>query len=66
MNGDVRSELATSEFKKGDQIEYFHGRILILQQDINIYVETVSDKIILLQYIKELSTSEKLKAFITS
>ena len=30
MNGDVRSELSTLVFSKGEQLEDFHGRILIL------------------------------------
>ena len=34
MNGDVESDLATLAFKNGEQLEDFHSRILILQQEI--------------------------------
>ena len=32
MNGYVKSDLATLAFRNGEQLEYFHGRILRLQQ----------------------------------
>ena len=32
MNGDVQSNLSTLTFKNGEQLEYFHSRILRLQQ----------------------------------
>ena len=34
MNGDVRSDLSTLAFKNGEQLEYFHGRIIRIQQEI--------------------------------
>ena len=34
MNSDVKYDLATLDFNNGEQIEDFHGRILILQQEI--------------------------------
>ena len=34
MNGNVQSDLATLSFKNREQPEYFHSRILILQQKI--------------------------------
>ena len=44
MNGDVKSDLATLTFKNGEQHEYFHGRILRLQQEIMLSGEIVSPK----------------------
>ena len=35
-NSDVKSELITLAFKQGYQLDYFHGRILRLQKNINI------------------------------
>ena len=32
MNGDVQSDLVTLDFRNGEQLEYFHSRILRLQQ----------------------------------
>ena len=32
MNGDVQSDIATLAFNNGEQLEYFHSRILRLQQ----------------------------------
>ena len=37
MNGDVQSNIATLTFNNGVQLEYFHGIILRLQQEINLY-----------------------------
>ena len=34
VNGDVQSDLSTLVFKNGQQLEYFHSRIIILQQEI--------------------------------
>ena len=34
MNGNVQYDLATLAFKNEEQLEYFHSRILILQQEI--------------------------------
>ena len=42
MKDDVHSELATLVFKKLEQTEEFHGMILRLQQEINIYGDTIS------------------------
>ena len=42
MNGDVQSDLDTLAFNNGEQLEYFHGRILRLQQEIMISGEIVS------------------------
>ena len=47
MDGDVQSDLATLAFKNGEQIEYFHIRILRLQQKIILYVEISSPTILL-------------------
>ena len=63
-NGDVQSDLATMEFNNGEQLEYFHSRILRLQQEIILSVETISPTRLLLQYTKELSKRYKLKSFI--
>ena len=41
MNGDVQSDLSTLAFKNGEQLEYFHSKILRLQQEITISGETV-------------------------
>ena len=46
----------------GEQLEDFHSRILRLQQEIMISGETVSPTRLLLQYMKALTKSEKLKA----
>ena len=42
MNGDVKSDLATLAFRNGEQLEYFHSRILRLQQEIMLSGEIVS------------------------
>ena len=47
MDGDVQSDLVTLAFKNGEQIEYFHIRILRLQQKIILYVEISSPTILL-------------------
>ena len=61
MNGDVKYYLATLTFKKWEQLEDFHSRIIRLQQEITLYGETVSTTRLLFQYMKELSKSDKLK-----
>ena len=66
MNGDLRSDLATLEFKNGEQLENFHSKILRLQQEINLSGETVFTIRLLFQYMKALSKSDKLKAFIST
>ena len=52
------------EFKRGEQLEYFHFRILRLQQEIILSGETVSPTRPLFQYKKSVSKSSKTKAFI--
>ena len=64
MNGNVQYYLATIAFNDGEELEYFHSTIIRLQQEINLSVETVSHTKLLFQYMKELSNSDKLKAFI--
>ena len=64
MNGDVQSDLSTPAFKNREQLEYFHSTILILQQEIILSGETVSPKRLIFQYMKALSKSDKMEAFI--
>ena len=64
MHGDIQSDLSTLAFNNGEQLEYFHSRILILQQEIMLYVETVSPTRILFQYMKELEKIDELKSCI--
>ena len=55
MNGDVQSDLATLAFKKGAQIEDFHSRILILQQEIMLSGYIVYPTRLILRYMKALT-----------
>ena len=64
MNGDVQYDMSTLELKNGEQLEYFHSRIIILQQEIILSGETVSPTRLLFQYMKEFSNSEKIKSLI--
>ena len=64
MNGYVQSDLATLTFKKGEQLEGFHIKILRLQQEIMTPVEIVFYTRLLFQYMKALSKSDKLRVFI--
>ena len=64
-NGDVQYYLTTLEFNKQEQLKDFHGRIIRLQKEIILSRETVYPKIILFQYTKALSKSDKIKSFIT-
>ena len=64
MNGDVQSDLSNPKFNDGEQLENFLIIILRLQQEIMLSGETVSPKKLLLQYTKESSNINKLKAFI--
>ena len=64
MNGYVWSYLATLSFKNWEQLEYLHGIILRIQQEIILFVETVSPTRLLFQYMKEFSKSGKLKSSI--
>ena len=49
MNSDVHYDLATLAFKNGEKIEYFHSRIIRIQQEIILYEETVSPKRLLVK-----------------
>ena len=64
MNGDIKSDLATLAFNNVEQLEYFHSRILRLQQEIMLSGENFSPTRFLFQYMKALTNSEKLRAFI--
>ena len=64
MNGDVQSYLATLTFKNGEQLEDFHSRIIRLQQEVMLSGEILSPTRIIFQYMKALTKSEKLRAFI--
>ena len=64
MNGDVQYDLATLAFRNGEQPEDFHRRILRLQQEIMLSGEIFSPARLLIQYMKALTKSETLKAFI--
>ena len=66
MNGYVQSDLATLDFKNGEQIEDFHIRIIRLQQEIMLYGEIVYPTRLLLHYMKALTNSDKIRAFIAS
>ena len=54
MNGDVQSDLATLEFKNGEQLEDFHIRILRLQQEIMLSGGIISPTRLLFQYMQAL------------
>ena len=64
MNGDVQSDLSTLASNNREQLEYFHGKILRLQQEIMISGEIVSPTRLIFQYMKALSKRDKLGAFI--
>ena len=64
MNGDVQYYISTLAFKNGEKIEDFNIRILRFQQDIMLSGEIVSPTRLLLKYMKQLSNSDKLRAFI--
>ena len=63
-NGDFQSGLAILAFNNGEQLEDFHSRILRLQQEIMFSGEIFSPTRLLFQYMKALSKSDKLRAFI--
>ena len=65
MNVDFQSDLATLEFNNREQLEDFHNIIIRLQQEIILSVETISSTRLLLQYMKALSNSDKLKSSIS-
>ena len=52
--GDFKSDLDTLAFNDEEQLEYFHIRILRLQQEIKLSGETASPTRLLFQYIWEL------------
>ena len=62
MNGGVQSDLVTLDFRNDEQLEYFHSRILRLQQEIMLSGEIVSPTRLLFQYMKALTKIEKHKA----
>ena len=64
MNGYVQFYLSTLDFKNGEQLEVFHIRILRLQQEIMLSGENFSPTRLILQYMKALSNSDKLRYFI--
>ena len=64
INGGVQSYLAIVAFKKWEQREDFHSRILRLQQEIMISGETLSTTRLIFRYMKALSKSDKPKALI--
>ena len=64
MNGDVQSDIASLAFRNGEQLEDFHSRILRLQHEIMLSGVIVSLTRLIFKYIKALTKSEKLKAFI--
>ena len=64
MNVSVQYDLSTLAFKNGEQHEYFQSRILRLQQEIMLSGEIVSPTRLIIQYMKALSKSDKLRAFI--
>ena len=51
MNGDVQSDIATLDFRNGEQLEDFHSRILRIQKEIMLSGEIVSPFILLFQYM---------------
>ena len=64
MNGGVQSDLATLVFKNREQLEHFHSRIIIFQQEIILSGEPVSPKRLIFQHMKSFSKSNKTKATI--
>ena len=64
INGDLQSDLAILAFNNGEKLEYFHGMIIRLQQEIMLSGEIISPTRPLFQYMKAFSKSNKLIAFI--
>ena len=62
--GDIQSNVATLDFKNGEQLEDFHISILRLQQEIMLSGEIFSPTRLIFQYMKALKKIEKLGAFI--
>ena len=61
MNGNVHSDLSTLAFKSGEQLEYFHIRIIRIQQEIIFSRETVYPTRLLFHYTKSFSSSYKIR-----
>ena len=61
MNGGVQYDISTLAFKNREQLEYFHSRILRIQQEIMLSGEIVSPTRLLFQYMKAWTKSEKIK-----
>ena len=64
MNGDVQSDLSTLELNNEELLEYIYSRTLILQKEIILYGETAYHIRPILQYMKVLQNSDKLKEII--
>ena len=64
MNFDDQSKLSTLAFNNAEQLKEFHSIIIILQQEIVLYVETVSPTIIIFYFVESLSKRDKPKALI--
>ena len=52
MNGDIQSDTPILALNQGGKTEYFYIVILKLQQEINLYGETVSPTRLNLHYMK--------------
>ena len=66
MNGDFNSDQPPLVFNNREQLEYFNSRILRLQHEIILSGKTISPIRLILQYMKELSKSYKIKALIVT
>ena len=64
INGGVQYDLSTLAFSNGEQLEYFRSSIIRLQQEIILSREIFSPTRLLFRYMKSLTKSEKLRAFI--
>ena len=64
MNGDVQYDLSTLTLNNGEKLEYFHGRIIRLQQESILSGEIFSPARLLFQYMKAFSNSDKLRDFV--
>ena len=63
-NGNVQSDLSALSFNNGEQLEDFHGIIIIIKQEITLSGETVSPTRLLFQHTKEFLKRIKIKTFI--
>ena len=57
-DGDFQSDIFILLFKNGEHLEYLHGIILILQQEIILYIEAISPTRLIFQDMKEFSKSD--------